>query len=155
MLPALPSDRRGVRRRVIWKLAALYGAIKRLRGYLWGTMCISPFLGPQGSGKYRKKMGTTTRESRGGSSTSPRLTTHSSEVPNGKREWCSAGFLSRLPRPATEHDRSGSSLLTPVDDEAIYISSGLAACSPPPCRSPVLVHVGPRHWFGWAGAPTR
>ena len=32
-----------------------------------------------------------------------------------------ADSLSRLPQPTTEHDRSGSSRLTPVDDEAIYL----------------------------------
>ena len=32
-----------------------------------------------------------------------------------------AGFLSRLPQPATEHDHSGASRFTPVDDEATYL----------------------------------
>lgn len=32
-----------------------------------------------------------------------------------------ASFLFRLPPPATDHDRSGSSRLTPMDDEAIYL----------------------------------
>ena len=36
-----------------------------------------------------------------------------------------ADFLSRLPQPATEHDRSGSSRFIPIDDEAIYL---LRAC---------------------------
>ena len=32
-----------------------------------------------------------------------------------------ANFLSHLPRPATEHDRSGSSRLAPEDHEAMYL----------------------------------
>ena len=41
-----------------------------------------------------------------------------------------AGFLSRLPQPATEHDRRGSSRLTPVDDEAIYLVRACGLLTP-------------------------
>ena len=37
---------------------------------------------------------------------------------------------SRLPQPATEHDRSGSSRLTPVDDEAIYLIRACGLLNP-------------------------
>ena len=45
-----------------------------------------------------------------------------------------ADFLSRLPVPATEHDRSGSSSLTPVDDGGNFIirAWGLRTRSSPP-----------------------
>ena len=42
----------------------------------------------------------------------------------------SADSLSRLPQPATEHDRSGSSRLTPVDDEAIYLARACGLLAP-------------------------
>ena len=44
-----------------------------------------------------------------------------------------ADFLSRLPEPATEHDRSGSSSLTPVIDGSIFLIRvfGLRAHSAP------------------------
>ena len=45
-----------------------------------------------------------------------------------------ADFLSRLPEPATEHDRSGSTRLTPVDDDGIYL---IRACGLRTGSSPV------------------
>ena len=44
-----------------------------------------------------------------------------------------ADFLSRLPEPATEHDRSGSTSLYPVEDGGIYLirASGLNTPSSP------------------------
>ena len=44
-----------------------------------------------------------------------------------------ADYLSRLPEPATEHDRSASSSLTPVDDDGIFLiqACGLRARSSP------------------------
>ena len=44
-----------------------------------------------------------------------------------------ADFLSRLPEPATEHDRNGSTSLTPVEDGGIYLirSCGLYTPSSP------------------------
>ena len=41
-----------------------------------------------------------------------------------------ADYLSRLPQPATEHDRGGSSRLTPADDEAIYLVGGCGLLTP-------------------------
>ena len=44
-----------------------------------------------------------------------------------------ADFLSRLPEPATEHDRSGSTSLNPVEDGGIYLirACGLSTPSSP------------------------
>ena len=44
-----------------------------------------------------------------------------------------ADFLSRLPEPATEHDRSGSTSLNPVEDVGIYLirAYGLSTLSSP------------------------
>ena len=39
-------------------------------------------------------------------------------------------FISRLPQPATEHDRRGSSRLTPVDDEAINLVKAFGLLTP-------------------------
>ena len=45
-----------------------------------------------------------------------------------------ADFLTRLPKPVTEHDRSGSSSLTPVEDGGIFLmrACGLRTRSSPP-----------------------
>ena len=42
-----------------------------------------------------------------------------------------ADFLSRLPRPATEHDRSGSTRLNPVEDGGIYLIRACGSALPP------------------------
>ena len=54
-------------------------------------------------------------------------TAHSSTA-NGN-----AHFLSRLPEPTTEHDRSGSTSLNPVEDDGIYLirTCGLSTPSSP------------------------
>ncbi|MEP1592764.1 hypothetical protein, partial [Sulfitobacter sp.] len=50
-----------------------------------------------------------------------------------------ADFLSRLPEPATEYDRNGSSCLNPVEDGGIFL---IRACG-----------LRTRSFrFGWAGA---
>ena len=55
-----------------------------------------------------------------------------------------ADFLSRLPLPASEDNRSGRSRLTPSDEERIYLTrSGGLALDGPPTLSP---------GFGWARA---
>ena len=56
-----------------------------------------------------------------------------------------ADFLSRLPEIATEHDRSGSSSLTPWM-MAVSASSGPAGFALVPHRPPVLA------WVGWCPA---
>ena len=96
---------------------------------------VSHFLGSQGSGKYRKDHNARvqrwleyltafgyTLEYRKGSA-------------NGN-----ADFLLQLPQPETEHDHSGSSRLTPVDDEAIYL-----------VRARDL--LTPLAWVGWCPNP--
>ena len=45
-----------------------------------------------------------------------------------------ADFLSRLPEPATEHDRSGSTSLNPVEDGGIYL---IRACGLSTSFSPI------------------
>ena len=55
-----------------------------------------------------------------------------------------ADFLSRLPEPATEHDRSGSMSLNPVEDGGICLIRDCGLNIPSPrsgCR------------LGWANAP--
>ena len=61
---------------------------------------------------------------------------------NGK-----ADFLSRFPQPATEHDRTWSSSLIPVEDVGIFLigASGFRTRAPPI----------PGVWFEWAGSPPR
>ena len=46
-----------------------------------------------------------------------------------------ADFLSPLPEPATEHDRSGSTSLNPVEDGGIYL---IRACGLSTPSSPIL-----------------
>ena len=53
-----------------------------------------------------------------------------------------AGFLSRLPEPATEHDRSGSTSLNPVEDVGIYL---IRACG---LNTPSLPIPGVVFWVG-------
>ena len=92
-------------------------ALKRLRGYLWGTKfrIFSDHKALEIIGKVGNHNGRVQRwlefltafdytlEYRKGSA-------------NGN-----ADFLSRLPEPATEHDRNGSTSLTPVEDGGIYL----------------------------------
>ena len=92
-------------------------ALKRLRGYLWGT-------------KFRIFSDHKALESIG------KVGNHNARV----QRWLefltafdytleyrigskngNADFLSRLPEPATEHDRSGSTSLNPVEDGGIYL----------------------------------
>ena len=141
-ISTLPSIPRGSGLRSTWKLAAIVWAIKRLRGYFWGT-------------KFRIFSVPKELESIG------KVVDHNARVQrwleflpafdyaleyrkgnaNGK-----ADFLSRLPEPATEHDGSGYSSLTPVNDGGISViwPCGLHTRSSP---TPVLV------WVGWCPAP--
>ena len=56
--------------------------------------------------------------------------------PNGN-----ANFLSRLPEPATEHNRKGSTSLTPIEDGGIYL---IRACGLHTPSSPFWVSA----WVG-------
>ena len=92
-------------------------ALKRLRGYLWGTKfrIFSDHKALESIGKVGNHNARVQRwlefltafdytlEYRKGSA-------------NGN-----ADFLSRLPEPATEHDRNGSTSLNPVEDGGIYL----------------------------------
>ena len=51
-----------------------------------------------------------------------------------------ADFLSRLPEPATEYDRSGSTVLNPVEDGGIYL---IRACGLSTPSSPCLLYTSP------------
>ena len=66
-----------------------------------------------------------------------------------------ADFLSRLPLPASEDDRSGRSRLTPFDEERIYlIRSGGFVLDGPPTLSPGLGGLAPSsHSIGLGGLP--
>ena len=105
-------------------------AIKRLRGYLWGTEF--PSFRITRRLKAPAKWETTMRKSSIGSNFSSRSTTSSSPSRAAPTE--TPICWSRLPEPA-KHDRSGSSSLTPVDDGGIFL---IRACgfrtrsSPPP-----------------------
>ena len=111
-----------LRQRSVW-------ALKCLRGYLWGT-------------KFRIFSDHKALESIG------KVGNHNARV----QRWLefltafddtleyrkggangNADFLSRLPKPATEHDRSGSTSLNPVEDGGIYFvrACGLSTPSSP------------------------
>ena len=74
---------------------------------------VSHFPGPQGSGNIGKVVDHNARVQRW----LEYLTAfdYTLEYRKGSANG-NAAFLSRLPQPATEHDRSGSSRLTPIDD---------------------------------------
>ena len=92
-------------------------SIKRLPGYLWGTKfrIFSDHKALESIGKWKITM----RESSGGFEF---LTAFDCTL-----DYCKGSangntdFLSRLPEPSTEHDRSGSSSLTPVEDSGIFL----------------------------------
>ena len=86
-----------------------------------------------------------TSESSGGSSFSPRSTTHP-RVPEGQHQRKCRFSCSVLPEPATEHDRSGSSSLTPVDGGGIFLMRA--------CGLRTRLHGPPvLAWVGWCPAP--
>ena len=70
-------------------------------------------------------------QSSGGSNSSPRSITL--EYRKGSANG-SADFLSRFPEPATEHDRSKSTSLNPVEDSGIYL---MRACELSTPSSPI------------------
>ena len=68
------------------------------------------------------------RESSGGPSSSSRSTTQSSTAKGSANS--NADFLSRLPEPGTEPDRSGSTSLHPVEDSGIYLVRACGLSTP-------------------------
>ena len=94
--------------------------------------------------KISKKLGTITRESRGGSSTSPRLTTHSSTEKTTQMVMLTSSRGCHSRRLSTTAAVPAAS---PLSTMRPYTSSGLAACSPPPPRSPATT------WVGWCPNP--
>ena len=117
-------------------------AIKRLRGYLWGTK-FGIFLGHKALENIGKVGDHNARVQRwlGYLTAFGYTLEYRKGSANGN-----ADFLLRLLQPPTEHDRSGSSCLTPVDDEAIYL---VRACGLliHPHRPPALA------WVGWCPNP--
>ena len=105
--------------------------LKHFRGYLWGTKfrVFSDYKALESIGKVAKHNERVQRwlefltafdytlEYRKGSA-------------NGN-----ADFLSRLPEPATDHDRSGSTSLNPVEDTGIYL---IRVCGLKTPSSPIL-----------------
>ena len=104
----------------------IIGAIKRLRGYLWGTKFrvfsdhnALENIGKVGdhSARVQRWLGYLTAFD------------YTLEYRKGSKNG-NADFLSRLPQPATEHDRSGSRRLTPVDDDAIHLVRACGLLTP-------------------------
>ena len=104
---ALSSIPRGTGLRSTLKLAALSGPSNAFEVTFEVRM------------KASAKWEITMRESSGGSS-SHHARPHP-RAPQGQRQRQCRDFLSRLPEPATEHDRSGSSSLTPVIDGGTFL----------------------------------
>ena len=121
------------------KAGSIVWAIERLRGYLFKYEILH-FLGSQGSGNIGNVRDHNARVQRWLEYLVAFNYTleYRKGIANGN-----ADFLSRLLQPATEHDLSAS----PLSTMRPHTSSGFAACSPP--------FTVPRHWFRWAGAPTR
>ena len=117
-------------------------AIKRLRGYLWGTKfrIFSDQKALESIGKVGDHNARVQRWLEFFTAFDYTLE-YRKDGANGNPD-----FLSRLLDPATEHGRSGSSSLTPVNGSSVFLirACGLRTRSSPP---PVLV------WVGWCPAP--
>ena len=101
-------------------------AINRLRGYLWGTK-FSIFSDHKALSNIGKVGDHSARVQRWLEYLTAFDYTleYRKDGANGNTE-----FLSRLPQPATEHNRGGSSRLIPVDDEAIYLVRACGLLTP-------------------------
>ena len=117
-------------------------ALKRSRGYLWGTKfrTFSDHMALESIGKMGNNSAKVQRWLEFLTAFDDTLTYRKGSA-NGK-----ADFLSCLPEPVTEHDRSGSTSLNPVEDGGIYF---IRACG----LKSLLADSGCR--FGWASAPHR
>ena len=106
-------------------------ALKHLRGYLWGTK-VRTFFDHRVLGSIGKVGGHNTRVKRW----LEFLTAfdYTLEYRKGSANG-NANFLSRLPEPATVHDRNGSTSLTPAEDGGIYL---IGACGLHTPSSPIL-----------------
>ena len=133
MSAALPSPRKDIGRRSIKTQTVLY---ERSRAFEATIRAQSfEFSRITRLWKISEKLGTTTREARGGSSVSPRLTTH----PSTER-------AAQMVLPISSHGCHSRRLSTtaavlaasPLPTMSPYTSSGLAVYSPPPRRSPAL-----------------
>ena len=95
----------------------IISAIKRLRVYLWGKN-FSHIFGLQGSREHRQSGGPQ-RERPAGLELLIAFD-YILEYRKGSTN-ANTDFLSRLPEPATGHDRGGSSRLTPVDVGGVFL----------------------------------
>ena len=104
--------------------------IKRLRGYLWGTT-FRIFSNHKAFESIDRVGDHNARVQRW----LEFLTAfyYTLEYRNGSADG-NADFLSRLPEPATEHDRKGSSCLIPVEDGGIFL---IRACGLRTWASPI------------------
>ena len=114
-------------------------AIKHLRGYLWGTKFrifsdhkAVESIGKVGDARVQRWFEFLTAFDY--------TLDYRKGIANGN-----ADFLSRLSQPASEHERSGSSSLTPVDDVGIFL---IRACG-------LRTRSSPTPGVGWDGAPPR
>ena len=112
---------------MIWRPAASFGALKRLRGYLWGTK-FSVFPDHKALGSIGKGGNHNARVQRWLEFLT--VFDYTLEYRKGSANG-NADFLSRLPEPATEHDCGGSTSLNPVEDGVIYLirACGLSTLS--------------------------
>ena len=92
-------------------------ALKRLRGYLWGTnfRILSDHKALESIGKVGNHNARVQRWFE-----FPTAFDYTPEYRKGRANG-NVDFLSRLPKPATEHDRNGSTGLAPVEDGGIYL----------------------------------
>ena len=103
---------------MIWRPAASFGALKRLRGYLWGTK-FSVFPDHKALGSIGKGGNHNARVQRWLEFLT--VFDYTLEYRKGSANG-NADFLSRLPEHAMEHDRSGSTSHNPVEDGGISVS---------------------------------
>ena len=106
--------------------SSIVWAIKRLRGYLWGTK-FRIFLDHKALENIGKVEDHNARDQRWLEylAAFDYIPEYRKGSANGN-----ADFPSRLPQPATEHDRSGSSRLTPVDIEDIHLFRACGLLTP-------------------------
>ena len=114
---ALPSILRGTGLHSIWKLAACLGYQTPSRIPLGHE--VSHLLGSHGARKHLQS-GKPQCASPAVALEFPTASDYSLEYRKGSANG-NADFMSRFPEHATEHDRSGSSILTPVNDGGIFL----------------------------------
>lgn len=133
MLPSTPRD---IGLRPTWKRSELPGPSSVFETTFEAQSFAKPHLNPNRSAnplEILAKLRTTTREFSDGAEIS-QGSTGTLKLFTGSAIG-NAGLISCLPQPATEHNRSGSSRPTPVDDEVIHLVWACGLCN---LFSPVL-----------------